>query len=264
MATQRIIHLYNEWHLGDSIFTMNYLHQISQHLIDNNIHVIYYCNPSYKIQLGEFVASCKGHVVIEPLAHKPAGAIDVWIKHSFTSYNPYPFNDFLLNHTNRIADLLSLPRITSFYYTDPDLAYRYYNLPENCKNVDILFINALPNSGQYRYNKAEWDIFAHKLKDAGYKIVSTSFIKGIESTIQHSLTVKDIGAISTHARYIIAVNSGPIVPCLNATTMEAVRKWFIFDTYMQYKYPTMTMNPTIDAVLRELVPKKMSTSENHL
>ncbi len=260
---ERMIHIYNEYHLGDGLFMMNYLHQIAQHLIDNNIHITYYCNSAYKIQLEEFVQSCEGHVTIAPLAQKPATAIDVWMKHSFQHFNTYPFNDFLLQHTNRIAKILNLPRISSFYYTDPDLAARYERLPDSCKTVDILFVNAVPQSGQYRYNKAEWDIFAHTLKNAGYKIVSTSFIKGIESTIQHSLTVKDIAAISTHAKYIIGVNSGPIAPCLNAVTMASVKKWFIFDTYVQYKYPSIIMNPTIQQVVDELTAKPLPL-ENRL
>jgi hypothetical protein len=252
---KQTIHIYNDYHLGDGIFMMNYFHQIDKHLIEHNIHVNYYCNPAYKIQLEEFVISCNGLVKIYSLANKPADAIDVWMKHSFQYFPTFPFNTFLLNHTNRIAKLLDLPAIESFFYTDADLAARYERLPESCKDVDILFINAVPQSGQYRYNKPEWDALAQQLVTAGYKIVSTSLIKGIPSTIQHSLTVKDIAAISTHAKYIIAVNSGPVAPCLNAETIAAVRKWFVFDFTVHYAYPTMKMCNTLADVSAELLPR---------
>lgn len=261
MESHRTIHIFNEYHLGDGVFMMNYFHQIAQHLIEQNIYVKYYCNTAYKIQLEEFVIRCQGHVQICPLADKPANAIDVWMKHSFPFFPTFPFNDFLYNHTNRIADLLKLPRIDSFFYKDADLAARYYNLPDSCKDVDILFVNAVPQSGQYRYNKPEWDALAIALKNAGYKIISTSLIKGIESTIQHSLTIKDIAAISTHAKYIVGVNSGPIAPCLNAETISNVKKWYLFDTYMQYKYKTIQMCNTLADVIAELIPKPCS--ENH-
>jgi hypothetical protein len=40
--------------------------------------------------------------------------------------------------------------------------------------------------------------------------------------------LQDIGAISTHAKYIIAINSGPLVPCYTHATKEHVKKWIIF------------------------------------
>ena len=255
MESHKIIHIFNEYHLGDGIFMMNYFHQIAKHLIENNIQVYYYCNTAYKIQLEEFVLSCQGHVQICPLKDKPADAIDVWMKHSFAHFQLYPFNNFLLNHTNRIAKLLDLPQIESFFYEDDDLSSRYERLPDSCKDIDVLFVNAVPQSGQYRYNKADWDALADQLQKAGYKIVSTSLIKGIQSTIQHSLTVKDIAAISTRAKYIVGVNSGPIAPCLNAYTIANVKRWFLFDFTVHYKYPAIQMCNTLADVSAALIPK---------
>ena len=41
--------------------------------------------------------------------------------------------------------------------------------------------------------------------------------------------MQDIGAISTHAKYIVSANSGPFVSCLNLQTKKSVKHWFILD-----------------------------------
>ena len=91
------IHLFNKFHLGDGIFMMNYLYQIRNYLIENEMTIVYHCEPVYKLQLEEFVAGCEGHVQIAPLAETPAGAIDVWMRHSFSHFNLFPYNDFLVS-----------------------------------------------------------------------------------------------------------------------------------------------------------------------
>jgi hypothetical protein len=254
------IHLFNRFHLGDGIFMMNYLYQIRNHLINNEMTVVYHCEPAYKLQLEEFVAGCEGRIQIAPLAETPADAIDVWMRHSFPHFDRFPFNDFLVKHLNRIARQLHAPKIRTIFYKDTDFAARYERLPDSCREVDILFINAVPKSAQYNYKKPEWDALAHELIDAGYKVVSTSLIRGVPSTIQHSLTVKDIGAVARRAKYIVAVNSGPVAACLNEDAITYVSRWFIFDKDMKYKYPTMQMCLSLDQVRQGLLPKAAPTA----
>lgn len=234
---------------------MNYLYQIRAHLIENDITIVYHCDPSYKLQLEEFVIDCEGRVLIQPLAETPVGALDVWMRHSFPYYDRFPYNEFLVNHLNRIARRLQAPKIRTLFYKDPDFEARYERLPDSCKAVDVLFINAVPKSAQYNYKKPEWDVLAAELVAAGYKLVSTSLIRGVPSTIQHSLTVKDIGAIAGRATYIVAVNSGPVAACLNEDAIRHVKRWFIFDKDMAYKYPTMQMCLSLDQVRLGLLPK---------
>jgi hypothetical protein len=256
------IHLYNKFHLGDGIFMMNYLHQICTHLIENDIHVVYYCNPTYKMQLEEFVLSCEGRVQIAPLADAPANAIDVWMRHSFPHFDRFPYNEFLVNHLNRIAKRLQMPKIRTIFYKDDDLEARYERMAASCRNVDILFINSVPQSNQYNYKKPEWDALAIELGDAGYKLISTSLIRGVESTIRYSMTVKDIAAIAGHAKYIVAVNSGPVAACLNDGAIRNVQRWFLFDKDMKYKYPTMQMCSSLDEVRLALLPRKIENAES--
>lgn len=248
----KTIHLYNNWHLGDGVFMMNYLFQIRKFLQDNDITIVYHCKGMYKTQLAEF-APPGVHIESLETAPPPVGAVDTWMRYSFATCPLYPFNDFLQLHSNRLANILGLPKISSFFYKDADLLTRYKELHFVAKSVDVLFINAVPQSFQYNYVKSEWDQLAHDLVAAGYKVITTSIIHGIECTLKYRYSIKDIAAISTHAKYIVAVNSGPVAGCLNEYTMAAVKKWFVFDKDVSYKYPTIQMCSRLDEVYEELL-----------
>jgi hypothetical protein len=63
-----------------------------------------------------------------------------------------------------------------------------------------------------------------------YNIVTTSIVNDtIKSTVKSGLKLQDIGAISTHAKYIIAINSGPLTTCFNTDTQKSVKKWIVFE-----------------------------------
>jgi hypothetical protein len=40
--------------------------------------------------------------------------------------------------------------------------------------------------------------------------------------------LQDIAAISTHAKYIIGVHSGPVTACFTDATKKSVKKWILF------------------------------------
>lgn len=252
--SSRTIHLYNNWHLGDGVFMMNYLFQIRDFLVENDIKIVYHCKGMYKTQLAEFAPPSAVRIEALETAPPPAGAIDTWMRHSFATCPKYPFNEFLRLHSNRLAGILGFPKISSFFYKDEDLLTRYNQMPDVAKNVDVLLINATPQSFQYNYVKSHWDQLAYDLVAAGYKIITTSIVSpGIECTLKYKYSVKDIAAISTHAKYIVAVNSGPVAGCLNAYTIASVKKWFVFDKDVFYKYPTMQMCSRLDEVYDELL-----------
>ena len=174
----------------------------------------------------------------------PLDAIDTWMGHYHSVLYSRPYDVFLLYYFNKLAGKCGLPSITALFYDDASLLGRYKKLSNEFKDVDILFINAEPKSSQYQYNKLEWDTFAIQLAAAGYKVVCTTPIEtapAISCTMQSGLSVKDIGAISTHAKYVIAVNSGPIIPCLNIFSICNVKSWFVFDTTVSYAWPSIRM-----------------------
>ena len=72
-------------------------------------------------------------------------------------------------------------------------------------------------------------------------------------TITHKYTVKTIGAISTRARYIIAVNSGPVVPLLNTITMHNIKHMYVFDNVVAYTdHPKITNVKSWDDIINHI------------
>jgi hypothetical protein len=76
--------------------------------------------------------------------------------------------------------------------------------------------------------------------------------ENIPCTICDGLNIQDIGAISMHAKYIIAINSGPVAAIFNKTAAENVKKWIILDkgpyTFLTINYVMIPNNESIDNI----------------
>ena len=119
---------------------------------------------------------------------------------------------------------------TSLFQEEPYLKDIYEKLDSKFKNLDILIINAVPMSGQIAYNKDKFNEMCVKLASK-HKVATTTPVDGHDSipcTMRDKLMLQDIGAVSTHAKHIIATHSGPLIPCFNAETKRHVKKWIIF------------------------------------
>ena len=271
MFTNTTINLYNSFHLGDCIFVMVYLNSIKQYIIDNNIHINFYINNQYINQVSEFIPC--DNIKIYSIEKKPNDAKDTWInslnKFSFenhvesnrTTYDrnisdkKTSFNDYLALFLSEIGSFFGLPSMSSFIYEDEDLLKRYENLDSKYKNIDVLILNSTPHSGQYNYNKDEWNKFIINL-NSHYNIVTTEKVDGILCTADNKLTIKDIAAISTHSKYIVAVNSGPLVPLFNKYTLEYTNKWYIFDITAFYNLNNFVNNMPLPDIESELINTK--------
>ena len=233
----KIIYTYNDWHLGDCVFTIIILNQTKRYLEDNNVHIYFYCNKSYINQLNEFIQT--KHIQLHNY-QIPIG-IPNWIGEKHKQINYYnkgnqKYNDFYVLYANQLYNEMNIPCvINTFEYEDNDLLIRYDNLNDKYKNLDYLIINSQPLSGQYNYNKNEWDdlIITNLSK---YKIVTTLKVDNIICTLDDNLSIKDIAAISTHAKKIIAINTGPLVGCFNKYTLTNVEKVYVLDINNEYSY----------------------------
>lgn len=252
-TTTNIHHIYNEHHLGDTIFTLMYLNQIADHLKSNNIRVKFYINPSYIEQTREFIPNSQVEVL--PLDHRPENAYNIWMGKYFDTFKGNRFtqlNNYIIHTHNIFAKRAGLPIMKNYEYSDPRLLDRYETLDDSCKNLDILILNSEPKSGQYKYNKDEWDSTVRNLASK-YKVITTTKVNGVPCTTDFKYSVKDIAAISTHAHYIIAVNSGPLVGCFNIDTLRYTKKWFVFDNINHYDLPKI-VHPSSLAELDNYFP----------
>ncbi len=90
-------------------------------------------------------------------------------------------------------------------------------------------------SYQFNYNELDWINLSNKLKNK-YKIVTTKKIDNILCTLDDNLSIKDIAALSTKVKILIAINTGVIPGCLNVYTINNLKKAYIFDIYCKYSY----------------------------
>jgi hypothetical protein len=151
---------------------------------------------------------------------------------------PVCYNSYYKIFFNNVLKKLYIPlKIDRFFYNDDNLLTRFDNIPDKYKNFDILIINSQPLSGQYNYNKDEWDNYIISLNDNNFKILTTTKVENILCTYDDNLTIKDIASLSTKAKVIIAINSGVVPGLLNIYTLQNVKHFYIFDTNCYYSYP---------------------------
>ena len=254
-----VINFLNVYHLGDDVFLMIYLYNCKQYIIDNNITINYYINSQYIDQIKEFI--CCSNINILDIINAPHDAINTWIgssnyelHHGTMGNLDKAFNEFLAKFLSQVGSVAGLPPMLEFTYTDENLLTRYNGLKDRYKNNEILIINSNPQSFQYDYeaNKSDWIAMINKLSEK-YKIVTTNKIENIACTMDDKLTIKDIAAISTSVKYIIAINVGPLVGCFNTYSLNNINKWYIFDNRVGYSYPNIYMNKSFNEILDDLL-----------
>ena len=237
----KIYHIHNSYNLGDSVFNFILFYQIKNYIEQNNIKIFYYAKKEYLPQLKEFL--CSPNIFLSFLELKPPSSIELWINNDFFEYKhveqvmPICFNLYYKTFFNNVLKKLYIAfKIDRFFYEDDNLITRFDNIPDKYKNFDILIINSQPLSGQYNYNKSEWDNYIINLSN-NFKILTTTKVENILCTTDNNLTIKDIAALSTKAKVIIAINSGVVPGLLNIYTLQNVKHFYTFDTRCYYSYP---------------------------
>jgi hypothetical protein len=233
--TPKVFHFFNKHHYGDNILNLKFFYNIAEILKQNNIIIKYYYSPEYitrREELDRYIHA-NNTVSLHPLHEKPGHAHELWMGNPIQIENVHHtimdkyFNLYYIN----IMKILGLEHVkinTSLYQDEPYLQEIYNKLDPKFQNVDILIINAEPKSNQLIYNKDKFNKMCIRLSK-NYKVVTTNcVIPEIVCTMDAKLMLQDIGAISTHAKYIIGTHSGPVTACFNSTTHANVKKWILF------------------------------------
>jgi hypothetical protein len=216
-----------------------FLNQLKGYLETTGKTIVFACNSQYINQVKEFV---QANITVVPLPESKG--LHIWIGNRFFkahyysgNIDKYGYDGFFIRFNNDVLRHLNIPiRLHTFAYTDPDLLVRYDKLPVEYQDVDYLIINSVPLSHQYRYNKGEWDKRIKELAKK-MKVVTTLKVAGVPCTMDINLTLKGIGAVSTKAKNIIAVNTGPLSACMNTYALSYCKKWVIFGRVKHYSYP---------------------------
>jgi hypothetical protein len=228
---------YNRYHLGDNILNLKFLYNISSVLKEKKIKVKYLYNPNEISRTDELERYIDPAAVelraIENNIPSP-GAIELWMGNPIVGLpNMWDLDLYFPKHYAMILDKLGLADSgidTSLYQKEPYLEDIYKKLDPKYKDLEILIINAEPKSFQVVYHKALFEQMCIRLAKK-YKVAVTSPIEGEDSipcTFKDKLMLQDIAAISTHAKYIVGIHSGPVTACFTDATKKSVKKWVLF------------------------------------
>jgi hypothetical protein len=217
-------------------------YNIKDYIENNNIIINYYCLHTYHNQLNEFI--CSNNIKLLDFTDSTPNidnAINVWIGSNDFQENWFnnnkSYNDFYVSFFNNLLKKINIEyELKYLQYTDPDLLTRYNKLDDKYKDIDYLIINSIPLSGQLDYDENEWNKLCTELNKK-YKIVTTKKIDNILCTLDNKLTIKDIAALSTHVKKIIAINTGVVPGLFNEYTLNNIENFYYYDNSLYYSYP---------------------------
>lgn len=258
-------HFHNVYHLGDQVFNLIFFNIIRRYYERKNIIIYYYCRKCYISQLSEFIDS--DNLILKPIHFKPRNSIELWVNNRLFPYNhdllpkPLDYNKFYVNFFNIVLEKINFRvKLHKFEYRCNRLVDTYNKIcKDKYKHIDILIVNSNPLSGQFDYNKHQWDNYIKRL-NTHFRICTTTKVDGILSTADDELTIKSIAALSTRVPVIIAINSGVVPGLLNKHTLRNVKRFYTFDNRSYYSYSNFVAKSSIEEItlaeLRSLIKKK--------
>jgi len=217
--------------------------KITDYLETNNIKLNHYCDAQHINQIKDFVTS--ENINILPLTEIPGDVkvYNIWVGSADYENNWYNslekstipgmyseqyFDKFLCRFYNNVLKTMNVPVVFDEFIFDDDrtlndLIVRRKNINEKFnnkyENIDVLIVNGAPQSGQYNYNEKLWDTNLILLSKK-YNVVTTKKVEGIICTRDDDLSAKDIAAVSTNAKKIIAIDSGVSLGLFNKHTIQ--------------------------------------------
>jgi len=211
--------------------SLRFFYSIRNTLKENNICVIFYYNKDYiKTYVKELEQwTVPDIIIIKPTMERPSSSYDLWIGHPIDNINYNLWSMYYETQQDRIVKHMNLEDSTidtGFWIDEPYLLSIYQTLPIQYHNIDILVINSSANSGQYSKGPEEMDALCRFLNKS-YTIVTTRKVDDITCTLDSDLRIRDIGALATHCKYVIAIMTGPINGLMNRQTQTSVKKWFL-------------------------------------
>lgn len=233
-----VFHFQSGHHLGDNILNLKYFLYLSDILKARGDTVYYYYSTEWPYNKEEILRAYidPSVVILKPYMEHPPGAVELWqgrpIGKTVHTETELYFEKFY----RRILDHLHIddPTITTnIWLPEPFLIPVYERLDSKFKDIDILMLNNVGKSGQYN-NNAPLNALAIYLAAHFNVVTSEKVNESIKSA--DALTLQEIGAMSTHASYIISSCSGPQIPCFNKQTRDNVKKWFFITSGIHFQF----------------------------
>jgi hypothetical protein len=213
---------FNEYHLGDNLIFLNWLRRVA--LIHPDKHFVHFCRGDYLGQLVDVIEGIEA-IELQPLQDKPQGT-NTWLNADGTWDVPFLRVNWVFQHMRYFRKLSDQMQVTNPVTGRNQLLFDYPGLSrENSLTPDardaVLVINSQPNSGQFPvYRQDDFVNLVRYLQEArGLKCITIQPTGLCPSTIDHGLSVTQIGALAQHCRAIIGVDTGPMWPTFAANSL---------------------------------------------
>ena len=236
IENKHIFHFYNRWHIGDNLLNLKFFLYLSKILKDKNYMIYYYYDTNWVYNKETTLRSYidPSIVVLKPLTELPHKSIELWQGHKINNINYHNSERYFELFYKKILNLLHINDATittTLWLDEPFLAPIYNSLDKKYKDIDILILNTVGRSGQCN-DTTPINNLARYLHQCFNIVTIDDLGDGIKTA--SDLSLQEVGAISTHAKYIISTCSGPHIPCFNKQTKEYVKKWFIVAPFKYY------------------------------
>ena len=163
--------------------------------------------------------------------------------------NAPEFDLFYVEFFNQFLQSKNIPvTMKTLEYNDPELIETYNRLTsinDKYADLDFIILNSTPRSNQYVKDDAKWNAFIKKM-DKQYKIITSEKVEGVNCTCDDKFSVKDIAALSTRAKNIIAINSGVVPGLFNSETLNNIENIYYFDNFNTYRHSKFTKMKDLD------------------
>jgi len=192
----------------DNIQNIVYLNLLSKSMPE--VEFIYGINPNQISQVREFVGV--RNLSIISIKESPWHSIDMWKnRYNFwqRSYKRYDYYIFYMEFYEYFSKRIHVKN---------PIRSKYDLMTDNIKSkeilYDVLFVNSKPMSSQFFYDENELNEKI-RLLNSHFNIITTRKVEGVQSTSDSSLSLYDIGSLSSQCRCVVAISTGPSWPVLN-------------------------------------------------
>lgn len=253
------INFHNTAHLGDCLFQIHYINKLLEK--HPEITVSLYCNQDYHYQLNEFILF-KENVKLFNLNNIPNDSVDTWITREVPGKrqmleklnNNGLYDVFYVSFFQGLSEVLGL---SSPINNPVDMLIHNQDLlidNELSGELDYLFINSVPMSGQFRdYDNGRLNVVISELKNIGKIVTTAPNSCGAPCTLDYKLTLMGIGNISLKAKNIIAINTSPTIACFNVFNINNFERFLVLENNIRYSFNNRIKNiKFINDIIKEL------------
>ena len=231
----REINLYNEFHLGDNIFTTHYLNKY----VGENIQFNYYVHNTYIDELTKHIKNDK--IILKPLDYHnlPNDSFNMWIGHNHFFFNVisshnFMFDKFYVDFYKMVSNTLN---IENKILTNSDMLIDNSNYKISLdKSFDYLIINSVPHSAQFNFQDSDFTHLCEYLVNNNFSFITTRKIRDYECTLDYGMSIVDIGNLSNYCNNIIAINTSPIITTFTKENIDKKKLMLVLDNHLSYSY----------------------------